>query len=123
MSTPYTLKKSYINHFGLDLKSTDLIRPDGFSSGMKNAQYSKTGEIQKRKGYHCYASNIDNENQEVGGFGLFSFNKKYSVDVGNIFAGQRNNQIISVGKFLHKLETSKFLDETGDVTDKSSLHA
>jgi len=36
----YLLQKRYVNHLGLDLKSTDLVRPEQFASDMLNAQYT-----------------------------------------------------------------------------------
>lgn len=106
MSGPYTLKKSYINHLGLDLKSTDLVRPDGYASGMLNAQYAKNGDIEKRKGYHCYAPDKDPSGNAVGGLGLYVFNRNYPFDISpaGIVAGQRDTQVLSAGKWLHKLE-------------------
>lgn len=106
MSGPYTLKKSYINHLGLDLKSTDLVRPDGYASGMLNAQYAKSGDIEKRKGYHCYAPKVDSTGDSVGGLGLYVFNRNYPLDISpaGIVAGQRDTQVLSCGRFLHKLQ-------------------
>ena len=45
------LKKSYMNHFGVDLKSSDITRQDQYASNIKNAQYRKSGSIEKRKGW------------------------------------------------------------------------
>lgn len=107
MSQPYVLKKSYTNHYGLDLKSSDLIRPDGFASGLLNAQLAKNGDIEKRKGYHCYAPETDIDGDKVGGFGLYVFNRNYALDIGStVFSGQRNTQILACGRYLHKLNTA-----------------
>lgn len=104
MSEPYVLKKSYTNHFGLDLKSSDLIRPDGFASGMLNAQLAKNGDVEKRKGYHCYAPETDVSGDKVGGLGLYVFNRNYPYDIGtDIVAGQRDTQILACGRYLHRL--------------------
>lgn len=62
------LIKRYINHFGLDLKSSDLTRPSEYSSGMLNAQYKKSGSIEKRPGYHANGAS-------QGGHGLFTYAK------------------------------------------------
>lgn len=64
----YQFKKSYLNHFGIDLKASDLTRQEQFSSGMLNAQYRKSGAIEKRKGYQ-------GDGESVGGFGLFTYNR------------------------------------------------
>lgn len=61
------LKKQFINFVGLDLKSSNLNRQDQFSTDMKNAQYQKDGDIEKRRGYKGHAAS-------QGGFGLFNYN-------------------------------------------------
>lgn len=50
------LTKRFYNHKGLDLKSSDLIRPAEYASGMLNAEYSDGGAIKKRVGYQGHAS-------------------------------------------------------------------
>lgn len=65
----YILKKSYMNHFGLDLKSSDLTRPPGFCSDMQNAQYRKNGSPEKRLGYQPFA----NSNSVFAG--VFEYNR------------------------------------------------
>lgn len=72
MAGPYTLKKAYQNFFGLDFKSNDLVRGTEFASDMKNAQFRKSGAIEKRKGYQVKADGAATQ----GGFGLFSYLKK-----------------------------------------------
>ncbi len=62
------LSKSYVNHNGVDFKSSDLTRPIEFASGMKNAQYRKSGSIEKRKGSQVNAA-------DQGGFGLFTYRR------------------------------------------------
>lgn len=88
----YLLKKRYDNFYGLDLKSTDLTRPEQYASGMLNAQYRKSGSVEKRKGYQATA---DSE----GGFGLFTYNKVNS-------SGEENPEVLSVSTTLNKLNES-----------------
>ncbi len=64
----YLLQKRYVNHFGLDLKSTDITRQEQYASDMLNAQYTPTGAIEKRKGYQGHGPNF-------GGFGLYTYNR------------------------------------------------
>lgn len=64
----YIQIKRYVNHLGLDLKSSDLTRPPEFSSGMLNAQYRKSGAIEKKKGYKAHAGS-------KGGHGQFTYNR------------------------------------------------
>ena len=68
MSADNVLQKRYNNFLGLDLKSTDLVRPIEFASDILNAHYTKTGTIQKRVGYQSRAGSI-------GGSGLFVYAK------------------------------------------------
>lgn len=56
------------NHYGLDLKSSDLDRPDPYASDMLNAQYDKRGVAEKRKGYRVCGTN-------GGGHGLFTYTR------------------------------------------------
>jgi len=62
------LVKQFVNHFGLDLKSSDINRPQEYASGMMNAQYKKNGNISKREGYRVKA-------QTAGGCGLANYNR------------------------------------------------
>lgn len=62
------LVKSFINHNGLDLKSSDIVRDPKYSSGMLNAQYKKNGDIGKREGKRVSASSF-------GGSGLFNYRR------------------------------------------------
>lgn len=86
----YVLKKSYDNHYGLDLKSNDLTRPDGFVSGMKNAQYRKNGAPEKRKGYQGHAAS-------AGGHGLFTYNRINPTTL------IQEPQVVSISNKPHKL--------------------
>lgn len=64
----YVFTKRYDNHYGLDLKSDDLSRSIKFASLIKNAQYRKSGAIEKRPGFQAHAAS-------VGGFGQFTYNR------------------------------------------------
>lgn len=69
MAGEYTITRDYRNHLGLDLKSDNLNRPMGYAAGMKNAQYRKSGAIEKRPGYQGHAAS-------AGGFGNATYNRK-----------------------------------------------
>ncbi|MHA2065572.1 MAG: hypothetical protein ACXABY_14450, partial [Candidatus Thorarchaeota archaeon] len=62
------LEKRYNNFLGLDLKSTDLVRPVEFASDILNAKYTKQGTITKRNGFQSRAASN-------GGSGLFVYSK------------------------------------------------
>jgi hypothetical protein len=64
----YILTRRYTNHYGLDLKSSDLNRPIEYASDMMNAQYRKSGAIEKRLGYKPVAPS-------QGGHGLFTYTR------------------------------------------------
>ncbi|MBR9701025.1 hypothetical protein GOV11_04125 [Candidatus Woesearchaeota archaeon] len=98
----YLLKKSYLNHFGIDLKSSDLTRPIQFASGMKNAQYRKSGAVEKRKGFQAHSAS-------KGGFGLFTYER---IDPDT---GLQVPQVVAVSTIGHKL-----VDATMTVTYSGS---
>lgn len=93
MGVPYVLKKQYINHLGLDLKSSDLVRDTSFSSGMTNAQYRKNGTIEKRKGFQPKAQNTD-----AGGFGLYAYNRDNPTD------GSDAGELVAFSDKLHRVK-------------------
>jgi len=84
------LQKQFKNHFGLDLNSSNIDRPDHFASEILNAQYAKSGTIQKRKGFKAKASSI-------GGHGLFTYKK---IEPSTSFLIET---LVSVSDKLHKL--------------------
>lgn len=90
----YLSRKRYENHFGLDLKSNDLNRLDQFASGIRNAQYKKSGSIEKRRGYMAHAAS-------AGGYGLVTYNRVNSEAV-------EVPEIVAISNKLHKLATSSF---------------
>lgn len=64
----HLLFKRYVNHFGLDLKSNDIVRDSKYASKILNAQYSIPGSIEKRKGYQAHGPTS-------GGLGNFTYNR------------------------------------------------
>lgn len=86
----HILSKRYQNHFGLDLKSSDLIRGTEYATDMMNAQYKKTGAIENRRGYQA-------SGESMGGFGLFTYNK---IDTTTAIASP---EVVSVSNKLHRL--------------------
>lgn len=103
----YILKKRYENHFGLDLKSSDIVRPAEYASGIKNAQYRKSGSIEKRKGYQAHS-------ESAGGFGIFTYQRI------NPKTGTQEPEIIAVDSKAHKLLTAE-ITVTYSGTDPSCL--
>lgn len=87
----YTLSKSFSNHFGLDLKSSDINRPDQYASDMMNAQYAQSGDLEKRRGYKAVSDS-------QGGYGLVTYNKI------NPTSGLEEPELISISNKLHRLE-------------------
>jgi hypothetical protein len=87
----YLLQKRYLNHFGIDLKSTDIVRPEQFASDMKNAQYTKEGAIEKRKGYKAHAAN-------QGGFGLTTYNRISTTD------GTASTEMLAIGQNVFRFK-------------------
>lgn len=84
------LQKQYKNHYGLDLKSSDIDRPDQFARDVLNAQYAKSGTIQKRKGFKARSSS-------TGGHGIFTYKMINPSDV------SLTQTLVSVSDKLHKL--------------------
>jgi len=89
----HLLVKKYINHFGLDLKSSDLTRLGQFASGITNAQYRKSGTIEKRAGFHAHAP-------DEGGHGLFTYSR---IDPDT---NKQDSELLSISDRLHKSNVS-----------------
>jgi hypothetical protein len=99
----YNLSKQYKNHYGLDLKSSDLDRNESFASDMLNAQYKKDGSLEKRKGYQVRASGS-------GGHGLARYNKTNAL--GNV-----EPELLSASDTLKKLtEATMEVSYTGSAS-------
>lgn len=62
------ISKHFNNHYGIDLKSSDLDRPENYASDLLNAQYKKNGDTEKRKGNRAVSA-------QGGGHGLFTYNR------------------------------------------------
>lgn len=89
----HTLRKRYMNHFGVDLKSSDITRPEQFASNIKNAQYRKSGSIEKRRGYQGRADG-------AGGHGLFTYNRVNTITAAD------EPEVLSVSNTVNKLLNS-----------------
>ena len=87
MAGKNTLIKSFNNDTGLDLRSSDLTRKPEFASGLLNADYRKTGALNKRKGYHGKA-----EDKGGNGNGIFA-----NVNFVRLYM---NEMILFVGMFF-----------------------
>jgi hypothetical protein len=68
MGVMYQFAKRYKNFFGLDLRSNDLEFPEQYASDLKNIQFTATGTIEKREGFHPFA-------EESAKYGLFTYNR------------------------------------------------
>ena len=95
------LQKRYFNHFGLDLKSSDLTRPPEYASDMLNAQYRKSGAPETRRGFQAHATTN-------GGFGLFRYDRV------NPTTSALEPEVVSVSDTLSKFtESSITISYTG----------
>lgn len=81
----YFFRKRYENHYGLDYKRNALTRPVEFASDMLNAQYRKSGSIEKRKGFQSHGAT-------GGGFGLATYQRK------NPTTGADEAELISIAR-------------------------
>lgn len=95
MAVANLMIKNFSQFQGLDLSSSDLVRGEKFSSGMKNAQYNKTNAIVKRKGYQY-------KTESFGGFGMGVYK-----DV-NTTTGAVTETIVSVDDSLYTLTSDSF---------------
>jgi len=107
MGVPYILNKSYRNHFGLDLKNTDLNRGEGFASSMDNAQYRHDGTVEKRLGNQ---GKVKSANEL---YSLFEYNRFQPTEMTglepvwddntvNIKAGDSDDRLISMGDRVYQ---------------------
>lgn len=93
MASGRTLVKRYVNQSGLDLKSNDLTRDERFATSMANAQYRKSGTIEKRPGFQAHSN--DGERH-----GLFYYAKV------NPTSGADEPEVLSVSDTVEKLSES-----------------
>jgi len=107
-------KKRYGKFKGINKRGSELARElEGFSSGLKNAQFRDSEALSKRKGSYLLSKNNN------GGFGLCNYG---SIDLYN---GDVTDELINIGKklFLEK----RFEDVlkisydryNGDITDSA----
>ena len=110
-----SIVKSFLNHFGLDLKSSDIARDPRYASDMLNAQYKKNGNVGKREGYRCAAGNF-------GGSGLFTYNRinpvtaKEEISLVAVSDKIYNSQVTTVDIAYSGAELSVVLDIFFDTT-------
>lgn len=74
---------------GLDLKSSDVVRSPRFASSMMNAQYKKSGAVEKRKGFQYHSP-------PSGGYGLFTYKRIDEND-------QLDEIVLDIGQNLSRL--------------------
>lgn len=89
------LLKRFLNHKGVDLKSSDLLRPPEFATDMRNAQYTEGGGLEKRVGYQGVGSSC-------GGYGLWTYRRYVPL------TGADDSQVVTVDKNLFKKRTATF---------------
>lgn len=103
MASQYEHIKHFIDFFGIDLRSSDVLRGRGFSSdGTENIVHTPQGGIQTRWGSHIIT-------KDVARYGLFSYEttditgdqKRELVGIGN--TGASGN-----GDYAHRLVESSF---------------
>jgi len=87
------LSKRYYNHKGLDLKSSDLIRPIEYASSMLNAQYTDGGAIEKRPGFQGHAASC-------GGYGSWTYRRVDPV------TGTQEPEVVTIDQNLYTLLTT-----------------
>lgn len=89
------LVKQFINHFGLDLKSNEIVRDPRFASDIQNAQYKKNGNIGKRQGFRAAAD-------PIGGYGAYIYERVDPV------TGVTDDIIVTVDDNLYRLNSTSF---------------
>jgi hypothetical protein len=89
----YVLTRDYRNHLGLDLKSDNLNRAQGYAASMRNAQYRKSGAIEKRPGFQAHAAS-------QGGFGEATYNRTHPT------TGAESQITVAFGQTPYKLAFS-----------------
>lgn len=86
----YQHTPSFTNHFGVDLKSSDLNRPEVYASYLLNAEYRASGSPNKRKGFQARGAH-------KGGYGQWTYEKKNPV------TGADEKEVIKVDQNLFKM--------------------
>jgi hypothetical protein len=88
----YQITQRYLNHYGVDLKNSDLTRGLQFASDMRNAQYKQSGSPEKRRGNQASVSSS-------GGIGLFEY-QRYNPE-----SGLDESEVVCVDTQLRKMKT------------------
>lgn len=95
MATDKILIKNFSKFQGLDLKSSDLVRQDSFSSGLLNADINDSGALEKRLGYQYKA-------EAKGGIGMAVYK-----DI-NTTTGALTNTVVCLDSGLNTLVSDSF---------------
>lgn len=105
----YVSSKSYSNHKGLDLKSSDLVRGREHATIAKNAQYTKDGDLEIRPGFMAYAAS--------GGpkFGTFTYNRADPT------TGEETPEVIGASQNLHRLRFTTFTVEYSGASPNATI--
>ena len=82
---------------GLDLRSSDILRPNEAATAMTNMTFRQTGAMSKRKGFQAKEYNATG-----GGYGLTTFNNV------NTTTGAVTEEVISIDDNLQRLATYSF---------------
>lgn len=93
MSAKNVITKNFGNFKGLDLRSSDLQRPEGYCSAMLNAIHNKSNVISKRKGYQQKMTSLAGKGFETFG----------NVDLVTNLASE---ELVSAGDTLYKRITN-----------------
>jgi hypothetical protein len=83
--------KRFYEYMGVDKRSSQINRPEGFCEDMINLIYSKQNEHRKRKGYKAIAGT-------GGGHGLFPYSKF------NMTTGSVETKILSISSTVQELQ-------------------
>lgn len=89
MGVTYQFAKRYQNFYGFDLRSNDLEFPESYATDLSNIQFTATGTIEKRAGFHPYA-------EQGAKYGLFAYNR---VDSN----GVEQQEILGASNTIQKL--------------------
>lgn len=85
--------KKYENHYGVDLKSSDLNRPEQFASYLLNSQHTAAGSPQKRKGFQAHAATS-------GGYGMWTYERR------NPITGADEKEVLKIDQTLYKMASA-----------------
>lgn len=110
MAADYKLIKAFNAFRGIDLRSSDIVRPAEFASDLLNVDYRDTGAMDKRKGYQARI-------QENGGAGLSVYS---DIDINT---GQVTEKLVCVDSTLSvMLEEELSITYSGSATAYTDLY-